>query len=255
LTDRALRQSLALWQRRLKKRQAQLAAAEQELEQARLQNIHPRQHLVEAVTLLQAKVAQAQHLVDRREGQLAALKPDADGFKDGVERVILEDAGPYVTGRPKLCWHSTEGSSVDGAIAAYRSKRAAPHFTIDPARKRLVQHISVFRSARALEHRPGTAETNRARTVQVEIVGFANRMDRLPSDQVAFLADLARWIERTMGIPSTCGVDFVPFPSGSPRRLEGSDWINYSGHLGHMHVPANSHEDPGALAIKQVLAH
>jgi hypothetical protein len=254
MNERLLRQSLALWQRRLQRRRSLLRKAEQRLEEARRLDLHPRQQFVDAVARRRRQVAEARHLIDRRKAQLVALPHDGDGWKNGVDRIVLEDAGPYVAGRPKLCWHSTEGSTIEGAIDAYRAKRAAPHFTVDPARRRVVQHIPVFRAARALEHRPGTAETNRARTVQVEIVGFARHMDDLPEDQLRFLGELARWIERTMEIPSRSGVDFVPFPSGSPRRLGGSAWLNYSGHHGHMHVPANSHEDPGALAIRELLA-
>jgi hypothetical protein len=253
MTEGALRQSLALWQRRLRKRRALLGKAEEQLDQARRQNLHPRQPLIDAVLQRRVDFDEAQKMVERREGQIASLKPDSDGFMDGVERVILEDAGPHVTGRPKLCWHSTEGGSIEGAIGAYRAKRSAPHFTIDPTRDRIVQHISVFRAGRALEHRAGFPETNRARTVQVEIVGFAGRMHPLSAAQKRSLARLARWIERNAGVPRSSSVTFVPFPSGVPRRLEGSDWLNYSGHHGHMHVPGNDHEDPGELAIGELL--
>jgi hypothetical protein len=254
MTERFLQRSLALWQGRLRTRTSLLQRAEQRLEEARRADVHPREKLVKLVEKRRRQVAEARRMIERREGQMAALAPDADGFKDGVERVLLEDAGPYVTGRPKICWHSTEGSTIEGAIGAYRQKRASPHFTIDPSRKRLVQHISVFRAARALEHRSGTVETNRARTVQVEIVGNATNMSRLARDQLEFIADLARWIERTMKVPSTATVEFVPFPSGFPRRLAGQAWLDYSGHHGHMHVPGQSHEDPGALAIRNILA-
>ena len=255
MTEIALQKSLKLWTRRLRKRTSLLAAAEQELEQARAQNIHPRDHLVAKVAMRRAQVDDAQRMVDRRSGQLASLAPDSDGFMDGVERVVLEDAGAHVTGRPKLCWHSTEGSTIEGAIAAYRQNRSAPHFTIDPARDRIVQHISVFKAGRALVHPPGTPETNRARTVQVEIVGRAQNMKQLTRDQLKSLARLARWIERNAGVPSKCDVEFVPFPSGVPKRLQGQKWLDYSGHLGHMHVPSNDHEDPGALAIRELLVH
>ena len=253
MTERALRQSLKLWRRRLRKRGALLSDAEQQLQDARAQNVHPREHLVVLVAARQVKVDEAQRMVARREGQLAALAPDGDGFMDGVERVVLEDAGPHVTGRPKLCWHSTEGSTIEGAISAYRAKRSAPHFTIDPGRDRIVQHISVFKAGRALQHPAGTPETNRARTIQVEIVGFASQMQQLSGGQLKSLARLARWIERNAGVPSTCSVDFVRFPSGVPKRLQGPRWLDYSGHHGHMHVPSNDHEDPGALAIRELL--
>jgi len=253
MTVMELEQSLELWTRRLRKRKALLATAERELEQARKQDIHPRGHLVDKVEARRAQVAEAQRMVDRREDQLGDREPDADGFMDGVERVVLADAGEHVTGRPKLCWHSTEGSSIDGAIAAYRAGGSAPHFTIDPGRDRIVQHISVHKAARALKHPNGTVETNRAHTVQVEIVGFAKDMGRLSGAELASLARLARWIERHADVPSRSTVEFVPFPGGVPKRLQGQGWLDYSGHCGHMHVPGNDHEDPGALPIKKIL--
>jgi N-acetylmuramoyl-L-alanine amidase len=253
MTEGALRQSLALWRRRLRKRQSLMQAAADALEQARLQNLHPRQPFVDALAARKAKVDEAQRMIERREGQLATLKPDSDGFMDGVEKVVLEDAGPHVAGKPKLCWHSTEGSSIEGAIGAYRQNRSSPHFTIDPSRDRIVQHISIFKAGRALQHPGGIPETNRARTIQVEIVGFANSMQRRSPAELRSLSRLARWIERNAGVPSRTTVDFVSFPAGVPRRLQGNEWLNYSGHHGHMHVPGNSHEDPGALPIREIL--
>jgi hypothetical protein len=253
MTVMEIEQSLELWMRRLRKRKALLAGAEQELEQARKLNVHPRDHLVEKVAGRRAQVEEAQRMVDRREAQLADREPDADGFMDGVERVVLEDAGDHVAGRPKLVWHSTEGSTIQGAIAAYRAGNSAPHFTIDPRRDRIVQHISIHKAARALKHPNGTVETNRARTVQVEIVGNAKDMGRLSRAELDSLARLARWIERNADVPSKCTVEFVPFPSGVPKRLNGQAWLAYSGHCGHMHVPSNDHEDPGALAIRKIL--
>jgi N-acetylmuramoyl-L-alanine amidase len=253
MSVKEIEQSLELWTRRLRKRKELLGAAEKELAQARAQNIHPRRQFVEKVATRRAQVEEAQRMVDRRQDQLADREPDADGFMDGVERVVLEDAGEHVAGRPKLCWHSTEGSTIDGAIAAFKANRSAPHFTIDPGIDRIVQHISVHKAARALEHPSGTVETNRARTVQVEIVGRAAEMGGLSRAELDSLARLARWIERNADVPSKCSVEFVPFPSGVPKKLQGQAWLDYSGHCGHMHVPFNDHEDPGALAIKKIL--
>jgi hypothetical protein len=253
MSVKEIEQSLELWTRRLRKRKELLATAEKELEEARERNIHPRDQFVEKVASRRAQVEEAQRMVDRREEQLDDREPDADGFMDGVERIVLEDAGRHTTGRPKLVWHSTEGSTIASAVSEYRNKRSAPHFTIDPKRDRIVQHISVHRAARALEHRNGTVETNHAHAVQVEIVGFANRMGGLSRAELASLARLARWIERNADVPSRCSVEFVPFPSGVPKRLQGQGWLDYSGHCGHMHVPFNDHEDPGALAINKIL--
>lgn len=253
MTVMELEQSLELWTRRLRKRKALLATAVKELEQARKDDIHPRGHLVDRVEARQAQVDEAQRMVDRRENQLDDGKPDADGFMDGVEKVVFADAGEHVTGKPKLVWHSTEGSTIEGAIAAYRASNSAPHFTIDPRKDRIVQHVSVHKAARSLLHPSGTVETNRARAVQVEIVGNAKDMGGLSQAALASLSRLARWIERNADVPRKCSVEFVPFPTGVPKRLKPQAWLDYSGHCGHMHVPSNDHEDPGALKIGEIL--
>jgi hypothetical protein len=156
-----------------------------------------------------------------------------------------------VTGKPKLVWHSTEGTTIESAVNEYRLKRSAPHFTIDPGRDRIVQHISIHKAARALKHPPGIPETNKARAVQVEIVGFAKDMAGLSKAELESLTRLARWIERHADVPSTTTVAFKA--NGVPNRLQGLAWVNYTGHCGHMHVPGNDHHDPGALAIGKIL--
>ena len=120
-----------------------------------------------------------------------------------------------------------------------------------------MQHISVFKAGRALLHPQGTPETNRARTVQVEIVGNAKDMNQLTRNELKSLARLARWIERNAGVPSKCDVGSRPSRPRSASRSACRDRkrIDHSGHLGHMHVPANDHEDPGALAIDELLAN
>jgi hypothetical protein len=86
-------------------------------------------------------------------------------------------------------------------------------------RDRIVQHVSIFKSGPALERpRRRDAETNRARTIQVEIVVHAAQTDQVGRDELRFLSWLARWTERDAGVPSRCEIVFVPFP---PRWLQG----------------------------------
>lgn len=161
-------------------------------------------------------------------------------------RVSYRDAGAYVDAAPKLVWHTTETQRLPAYDAS------APHMTMDPATGRLWQHIPIDRAARALEHPPGTVETNRARCVQVELLGFARETPSWPRAHYARMATLARWIEANHGVPRRSTVTFAT----RPHRLPAEAWLRYAGHLGHEHVPAqpSNHWDPGAMRIDMVLA-
>ncbi len=167
-------------------------------------------------------------------------------------RVPGRTAGPYAGGGRKIVWHTTEGSSAAGAIAAYRQHDGWPTFTFEylgHARSRLYQHMPVTRAARALRH-PGGPETNRANAVQVELVGFACDAAEWSDAHYRAIARLARWIEREWSVPRRADVAFGP----GARRMGGREFFDYAGHAGHVHVPGNDHSDPGALQIALVLA-
>jgi N-acetyl-anhydromuramyl-L-alanine amidase AmpD len=160
-------------------------------------------------------------------------------------RVPYRDAGAYVEAAPKLVWHTTETKR----LPAYDG--SAPHLTLDPAAGTLWQHIPLDHAARALEHRAGTVETNRAGCVQVELIGFARDTPSWPRADYDRIAELGRWIEANHGVPRRSTVTFAT----TPHRLGDQAWLRYAGHLGHEHVPAqpDNHWDPGALRIDLVL--
>lgn len=160
-----------------------------------------------------------------------------------AKRVPHQDSGPFVNGKPKLVWHTTEGRSLPNYGGS------APHFTLDPKTGDLWQHIPIDRAARALAHPPGTPETNRARAIQVELIGFAGTTQDWSEQEYARIASLARWIERNAGVPRRSTVNFtVP-----ADRLSGQAFVDYSGHIGHAHVPGNDHWDPGRFRIDRVI--
>jgi hypothetical protein len=175
-------------------------------------------------------------------------------FHPKAERVMGNDAGSYTGGEPKLLWHTTEGSSADGAIGAYRTNNSWPHFTAEFAngKFKLFQHNPLSRAARSLEHPAGTGETNRNRVIQVEIVGFASKAQSFPDGLYQGLADLARFVEKEFGVQPVAKFPFTA-PDAAPRRLTFGEWNRYSGHLGHQHAPFNHHTDPGKLKIERIL--
>ena len=167
-----------------------------------------------------------------------------------VWRPISGSCGPHVGGPFKIVHHTTEGSTAQGAMAAFQQNKSDPHFTVDTTA--IYQHVDTNEGARALRNDPGGVQTNRDSAIQIELVGFAH----LPKDRRALtnLARLCRWIEATHGVPRV-------WPNGLPRPAKnGGDpgghnrnavvWDTQSGHYGHCHVPENTHWDPAYSAAE-----
>ena len=161
-----------------------------------------------------------------------------------AERVDGRSAGAHVGGGWKITHHTTEGTTAAGAIAAYRQNDGWPHFTAEwrGGDLRLIQHLPLEVAARALVNPPDAWETNRARTIQIEHVGFARRSGGWSIARYAAIGRLCRWIERESGCPRGVvpGVDFA-----RPHRLSGRAVQEGAGHHGHVHGPGNDHTDPG----------
>lgn len=178
-----------------------------------------------------------------RRASAAGVPPMNPGgwHPDAIEN---QTASPlsWVAGKPKLVWHTTEGSSLPGYSGSQ------PHFTLDTKTGRLWQHVPIRGGAYALRNAPGGVETNRAHAIQVELIGRAAESHTWTDGQYANIAKLARWVEKHAGVPRTCGVTFT---TSSANKV--SDYPNYSGHLGHQHVPENDHWDPGRLTISKVI--
>ena len=199
---------------------------------------------------LERRVREERALIHRRREQIRA-KEGLSGalFLPGVERIAGNHAGIFLPSPPKLVWHSTEGSSIAGAVGAYRQHNSWPHFTLDPESGRLVQHLPMNRAGRALEHRANTVDTNRLRVIQVELVGFAKDSAGWSAARYERIAQLARKIEAANGVPRKAFAKFTL----QGERLSESAWLHGTGHCGHQHVPGNNHTDPGALRIDRII--
>jgi hypothetical protein len=183
-------------------------------------------------------------------------------LEDATPLPAGDDGGSMLGGPSKLVWHTTEGATAGGAIAAMRERDTWAHLTAtyETGTLRVWQHIPLDRACRALRHPAGTVQTNRAGhyCVQVEVVGWASSITALPPAYFAGLARLARTIEQATGIPRRSTVRWLPYPESygadNGVRLSPAAWLDYAGHLGHQHVPGNLHGDPGALPIGAILA-
>jgi hypothetical protein len=157
---------------------------------------------------------------------------------------ISGSCGSFVGGKPKIVHHTTEGSNAAAALAAFKAKKADPHFTVDGTR--IYQHIDTDQAARALRNAAGGSQTNRSRSVQIEVVGFAGK--RKGKKTLTNVARLCRWLEAQHDIP-------LVWPNGVPKPASGgadpgghnrnaAHWNGEAGHFGHCHVPENTHWDP-----------
>lgn len=170
-------------------------------------------------------------------------------FLPNARKIAGESAGAYTSGPYRLVLHTTEGTSVAGAIAAFRLTRSWPHFTIDPATKEIVQHLDTAVAARALQNLSGGVETNRHSAIQVEIVGKA---------ATGFTVAQLEWLGQTLK-PVLLGHKITtksPIFAGSEAygvnsstRMSFAEWNSFNGVCGHQHVPENNHWDPGKIDI------
>ena len=164
------------------------------------------------------------------------------------------NAGAFLPGPMRGVLHTTEGGSAAGAIGAYKKHNSWPHFTVAQDGK-VYQHVPLDRAARSLQNQSGGVETNRQGAIQIEVVGYAARPD-WPLAQVTAMILLMRWIEAQTGIkPGTFPVfgDSKQYGLRNPLEFTPAQWNDFNGWCGHQHVPENSHWDPGAINIANLL--
>ena len=166
-----------------------------------------------------------------------------------------KSGGSYVNWPYRLVIHTTETAGVPG----YGGGKTAPHITYSPASRKFYQHTDFLTAARALRHPFGTPQTNRANTLQLEIVCYSDKRvaDQSPSriwvgeltdGHYQDLADFIGW----------CGDEFDVKPTWPDKqafsysqanatefRLLDAQWRLFHGVCGHQHVPDNTHWVPG----------
>lgn len=167
-----------------------------------------------------------------------------------VEHVPCPNPGVKVdvSSPAKGVQHTTEGSTVEGALGVFR-KSDAPTFLVgrDAKKKvRLLQLIPLGYIAAALVHR-GDPPTNGYARAQIELVGFSSHALWKPDSEVlSALGALYGVLAQTQGIP----LKHVANPQRDPKV-----WSKGTGWFGHDGVPGNSHWDPGQLHWDAVFAH
>jgi hypothetical protein len=162
------------------------------------------------------------------------------------------------TMHPKLGWHSTEGSSVAGARNAF--KDYPPHLCYDPKNRQREQYVALNRYAYSFYN----GEADDEFVIQLELVGFAGQMHLLSDEHCKRIyEDVVKPLEDAIGLPRVVipggfhgeGEGFTLASTESPIRISLATLRGFSGHLGHQHIPGDSHWDPGRLPIAKILSY
>lgn len=184
---------------------------------------------------------------------MGTIKPRLDGYEwDPISRW---PGGAYVdqgAGRWKLLLHTLEGS-VESGMSMFRNGTGAPHHVVDLDRgiyKQLIEHT---RSAYALRNLRGGTQTNRDHVIQVEIAGFARdtrhwsmiKLMKLAHNVIEPIMDAVPGIE--LAFANFDYNDSAEYGLNNPVEMSAGEWDAFSGILGHVHAPENTHWDPGAL--------
>ncbi|MET9098288.1 hypothetical protein [Streptomyces antibioticus] len=173
--------------------------------------------------------------------------------------------------------HTTEGRTLPD----YGGGASAPTLTAVPdlaARKlKWYQHFDIDTSARALVNAAGGVETNTLNVCQVELVGTCDPATRdkwvkggsavgkdfifwpdAPDWALAEVASFLKWINANHGVPLTGPSKWPAYPksygSSGGQRMTFTQWNSFKGICGHMHVPENSHGDPGSIDFARLIA-
>lgn len=166
--------------------------------------------------------------------------------------------GPFI---PEAEWkftlHTTETaeSSQESLSRHFASGIDTPHFTLGivPGLDDYVvsQHLPLNKFGKALEHPPGTKETNRAKSIQMEICGFASDSPEWTQKKyeavAAVICLVAHRVPFGFNIPR-------PF-TATPNRYTQQGWVKAKGINGHQHAASQPHNhwDPGNISETKLL--
>ena len=160
------------------------------------------------------------------------------------EHIPGNNAGSYNSGGWKLLLHTTEGSTIAGAVAAYKKNNSWPHATISYEENRCVRHLDRNVAARSLSNNTNDGyETNRARCIQIEIVGNAAQAGSWTQQKLDWIA--TKLNEVIEGYP-------IPLTTTHKGRLGDKEFSDYAGLCEHRNAPDNDHWDCGDLDIQYI---
>ncbi len=152
-----------------------------------------------------------------------------------------------------LVVHSTEGTTIAGAVATMQKNRSMSHEVYDPHIDQHAPLVAWDNPARSLRNMRGGVETNNRPGVwQLEVVGKAAQIPSYSDEWHQNLAARIRFICQALDIPIAAPKPFVAYPESyglrNGLRFTSAEWARAEGIIGHQHVPENTHGDPGDIA-------
>lgn len=152
-----------------------------------------------------------------------------------------------VDGTRRVIWHTTEGSSVDGAVSTLRANFSCPHFVVGPGR--VVQMRPLWAEA-------ATVRGDNSRAWQVEVVGFSKQAPWMHDDATRrVVVALLSYFRDRLNVPlarpdgwrdDCADIDGIWASEGNSRRRSGRA-PSFAGHVMHLDWPDNTHWDQGAV--------
>lgn len=166
---------------------------------------------------------------------------------------------------PKGCLHTTESSGWPG----YANWTVHPHATIMPkpgVGVEVRQNVPFSRASFSLRNLAGGVQTNTDYVFQFELIGTCERGGPgyfWPDADDAVLKDLYRKVIQPLSAGFRIPLKARPFQAypasygargkTNKVRMPGAEFDNYSGWLGHQHVPENAHGDPGLFPWNRMM--
>jgi hypothetical protein len=182
-------------------------------------------------------------------------------YPDAVVNEAVKNGGSFIDGVPfRGVLHTTEGPSFHPRDDSYGGWHTAyPHFTLieKSSGVTVYQHLPINIAARALKNKRGGVQTNRARAIQIEIVGRAAASPNFSEQMLGAISAWMRWVENETGVAPVAPLEFIGWGGsgeGAPSRMSSNEWMQFDGWCGHQHVPENDHWDPGRINIDRLLA-
>jgi len=161
------------------------------------------------------------------------------------------------TSNPKVCWHTTEGSTLKGAERAFA--KYPPHVGVCFETRERNQYLPLDKCSFSLRG----SESDDEFVIQVEVVGFAGQSHTWSNEKLEWLG---RGVLAPISLATGCPTTVVPMgfhgegegirlaSSSSPIRFPSESALRaFAGQFGHQHAPfPDEHWDPGKLNANRI---
>lgn len=179
-----------------------------------------------------------------------------------VERIVgPHRLGGTMAGGPPRAVHHITWDALNSKGERPRFKNVSnylvhegyePHLMIDPILGTAVQFMPFNRAAYALRNLDGGVDTNREGSACIQVEWFFSPNCVVNGKRYETLKDTPmKGLDTFMALCEEYGIP-AEWPMGEPTwrsHRTSKTWESKAGHYGHCHVPENTHNDPGPMAL------